>query len=391
MNEEDMVYPPPMPNDYTTDELLAANTLDQGAPAAPWEGAPGESPTYGGGWPYPHEDPVHGYGDRLALALQDVQMPAFPTTRYKGQPSGAGAAFLTGLLSGGAQGFSRGRMQQISEREKLNQALAQKTHDENMANLAATRATQAEAAQTRAGERALGRTKELELFKRRLPVAPADDVVTEADAKVNPWLKPAIGWKRSTAIAAFAPKNEAGEPLYAVKTPKGVRYVPRSKAAGMEPATGPGAKPPSPIQQAAKAFYNRANNAVDTISKTTKGQKSLEDRIASLSTREQFALRAPNFMQSPDIQAYNQAKKVFAGALLRKESGAAINAQEYRDIDQSFFIQPGDAPSTIEQKRQARKVAIEGLKLQSTRSSVDTSNISEEEKDAIYQEIVGGQ
>jgi hypothetical protein len=79
-----------------------------------------------------YQAPVQGYGDRLALALQGL-----PPVPNETRPGDTGPSGLLSFLTGAAQGFSGNRIQQMSERQKLNAALAQKAHDENMANLAA--------------------------------------------------------------------------------------------------------------------------------------------------------------------------------------------------------------------------------------------------------------
>ena len=48
-------------------------------------------------------------------------------------------------------------------------------------------------------------------------------------------------------------------------------------------------------------------------------------------------------------------------AQLRRESGAAINADEYAKADKQYFPQPGDDPETIKQKALNRKLAVEGM------------------------------
>lgn len=64
---------------------------------------------------------------------------------------------------------------------------------------------------------------------------------------------------------------------------------------------------------------------------------------------------AGNLMISPEKQRYNQAKQNFITANLRLESGAAIGKDEFVKEDKKFFPQPGDSPSVIKQKREARK------------------------------------
>jgi hypothetical protein len=68
-----------------------------------------------------------------------------------------------------------------------------------------------------------------------------------------------------------------------------------------------------------------------------------------------------NFLQTPEYQSYRQAKDSFINALLRNESGAAINTGEYQRIDREMFPQYGDGPQQISAKRQLRDAALQGM------------------------------
>ncbi|VWB70604.1 hypothetical protein [Burkholderia lata] len=67
---------------------------------------------------------------------------------------------------------------------------------------------------------------------------------------------------------------------------------------------------------------------------------------------------------SDQQQSYDQAKRNFISAVLRKESGAAIADSEFVNEDKKYFPQSGDTPATIEQKARARDLAIEAMKAQ---------------------------
>lgn len=70
-----------------------------------------------------------------------------------------------------------------------------------------------------------------------------------------------------------------------------------------------------------------------------------------------------NFARSEDAQKYDQAKRDFINAQLRRESGAVISPEEFANAEQQYFPQPGDGPQVIEQKRQNRQNAIRGLEI----------------------------
>lgn len=73
---------------------------------------------------------------------------------------------------------------------------------------------------------------------------------------------------------------------------------------------------------------------------------------------------AANFFNSDQQQSYEQAKRNFVSAILRKESGAAIADSEFANEEKKYFPQTGDSPATIEQKARARDLAIEAIKAQ---------------------------
>lgn len=68
-----------------------------------------------------------------------------------------------------------------------------------------------------------------------------------------------------------------------------------------------------------------------------------------------------NALSSADKQRFEQAKRNFVTATLRKESGAAISQSEFDTEEKKYFPQVGDTPQVIEQKRRARELAIEGV------------------------------
>ncbi|MBY6005372.1 hypothetical protein KUV62_15715 [Salipiger bermudensis] len=70
-----------------------------------------------------------------------------------------------------------------------------------------------------------------------------------------------------------------------------------------------------------------------------------------------------NFVRTPEYQKFDQARRDFINALLRRESGAVISVEEFANAEQQYFPVPGDSPDVMEQKRRNRINAIEGIKL----------------------------
>jgi hypothetical protein len=68
-----------------------------------------------------------------------------------------------------------------------------------------------------------------------------------------------------------------------------------------------------------------------------------------------------NLASSKDRQKVLQAQRDFTNAILRRESGAVISASEFDNAQRQYFPMPGDGPEVIEQKRQNRMLAIEGM------------------------------
>jgi hypothetical protein len=66
-------------------------------------------------------------------------------------------------------------------------------------------------------------------------------------------------------------------------------------------------------------------------------------------------------VMSEDFMRYDQAKRDFVNAVLRRESGAVISEGEFANAEKQYFPAPGDTPRVIEQKRKNRETAIRGI------------------------------
>lgn len=71
---------------------------------------------------------------------------------------------------------------------------------------------------------------------------------------------------------------------------------------------------------------------------------------------------AGNVMLSKEQQRVEQAQRDFVNAVLRQESGAVINPDEFDNAKKQYFPQPGDSKEVKEQKRQNRQIAISAFK-----------------------------
>jgi len=69
----------------------------------------------------------------------------------------------------------------------------------------------------------------------------------------------------------------------------------------------------------------------------------------------------PSAFQSADRQRFDQAKRNFTNAILRRESGAAISPSEFDSADLQYFPQVGDGAEVLAQKKQNRQTALAAL------------------------------
>ena len=70
---------------------------------------------------------------------------------------------------------------------------------------------------------------------------------------------------------------------------------------------------------------------------------------------------AGNYLTSADRQKYEQAKRDFINAQLRRESGAAISPTEFDSANKQYFPTPGDREAVISQKAANRRSAVEAM------------------------------
>ncbi len=142
---------------------------------------------------------------------------------------------------------------------------------------------------------------------------------------------------------------------------------------------GGGAAPPKLTVDAAKnsGFLLRTQEANQVLNDlegqgTRFGQQALDA----------IPLGAGNYLRDPDFQRFDQARRDFVNAILRRESGAVISDQEFDNANKQYFPVPGDGPEVIAQKQRNRETAIEGLRVGSGAGAayVDQLNAQPEEQ-----------
>lgn len=146
----------------------------------------------------------------------------------------------------------------------------------------------------------------------------------------------------------------------AMATPKGFEYVVNPET-GQKELTAKA----SGEQFKAALFGKRmeqANGVFDTLD-----QKGFDP--TSLGTGAQtttiFGLGLPERFKSGDVKSWEQAKRNFVNAVLRRESGAAIAPSEFESAEKQYFPAAGDPPELLAQKAENRRLAIEAMKAES--------------------------
>ena len=140
--------------------------------------------------------------------------------------------------------------------------------------------------------------------------------------------------------------------LSSFPTPEG--YVPDERVVSQKSASF------TEVQGKAAGFANRMNFAMQDI------ESVLSEGYDPTSTQDYLAGNLPSVIGGALVselgQQYQQSKSDFITAVLRKESGAAIAANEFVTEDRKYFPQPNDKPEVIAQKARARARALDGMK-----------------------------
>jgi hypothetical protein len=140
------------------------------------------------------------------------------------------------------------------------------------------------------------------------------------------------------------------------KPPEGmaIRTTPEG---GIEFIQGAGAATPFREQESKDiVFAARAEGALAALD-------PVADQLANVAPRllEYVPLGQGRKFQDPLFQVANNAGLEFLAAILRKDTGAAITAQEIEIYGQTYLPQPGDSPEALAQKKEARSRALRAL------------------------------
>lgn len=171
--------------------------------------------------------------------------------------------------------------------------------------------------------------------------------------------------KASTSPAASQQAAPAGAPTPIPGTQRvSVPSVPagyeRAPDGSLRPMPGGPADPRSKELTETQARSNMFGQAMTAADETLRGLRV--PRNATLIAWRNLPEGAVNLALSENDQKYFNALRGFAAGILRKETGASFGAAELLDVQSRFFPMPGDSPSVIQQKAEARQRAIESMR-----------------------------
>jgi hypothetical protein len=122
-----------------------------------------------------------------------------------------------------------------------------------------------------------------------------------------------------------------------------------------DPSTFP-TKPLTEAQSKDQNFLQRAQNAETNL-------VPVESELTSWAQKRATGLPMDmgNYLTSPEYQKAEQAGKEVLAIILRKDTGAAVTPQEFKDYGAIYLPQPGNDKEVIAQKRAARQVVIKAI------------------------------
>ena len=128
-------------------------------------------------------------------------------------------------------------------------------------------------------------------------------------------------------------------------------WVPLKAPEGGNPVTSP-----KLTEQQSKdvILFNRGNAVIERMEKQ---DKALTDPFSAAGGQ------VSNYLKSDAYRQAEQTGRELLAVILRKDTGAAVTDSEMALYGNTFLPKPADDAATIEQKRQARKVAMESIRM----------------------------
>jgi hypothetical protein len=147
-----------------------------------------------------------------------------------------------------------------------------------------------------------------------------------------------------------------GQPVQPVGAPTPQAAPVAQPGSGMIPVTPPKPQTMTEGQSNAALYADRMREADAIIAENEKAGMDIGGRAL-----EAVPGGAGNFLQSDQYQLFEQARRNFINAVLRRESGAVIADTEFANAEKQYFPRPGDSEAVLKQKAANRRSAIDGI------------------------------
>lgn len=198
------------------------------------------------------------------------------------------------------------------------------------------------------------RSKQIEAQRLQLDTILAGEQVRQFDAQLE---------EKRRQFDAEPERQAAG---YKAKADQDIRTdaarISAQKAADLE-VEGVKAqnKPPKDETEFVKKLQQMAPRAQQALQQIEALEQSGEEVYDRTGIGAGIETIAPNAARSGKRQQYDQAALQLINSLLRAESGATITEAEIAKAREQYIPRLGETPEVVEQKRQARRVAVENL------------------------------
>ena len=168
----------------------------------------------------------------------------------------------------------------------------------------------------------------------------------------NEKLKKEAGEEKAPTVRQI--KQADGSEVAVQWDQKSGRWIPLVAPEGGNPVTNPKL---TEAQSKDVGFYNRASRIVPVLERQDQALTS------ALSAFGGAIPLAGNFLKSDAYRNAEQTGRELLAVILRKDTGAAVTDREMELYGAMYLPRPGDDAATIQQKRESRKTAIEGLRM----------------------------
>ena len=195
---------------------------------------------------------------------------------------------------------------------------------------------------------------------------PNDPFIKTLDAAITKEITPARG-------ATVNVTNRYGAPMAAEDAQGNPVLIQPSQTGGPPSVVEGFTPPPSNAKPMTEGESNSATFADRMAISLPELDRAAPSRISTAVAGAPYGLGTGSVPE--EDQTFFQAKDDFIAAVLRKESGAAIGANERADAEKQYIPQPGDKPAVLAQKKRAREAAFAGMQRAAGQSYKPTTQI----------------